>query len=111
MPWAPASSARTAACTGSGSAARRACRKVATWSMLTPRRAMPSGPHRHVAAGRLGQVMGPGLDARLVGPFEHDPELGLGAAPADEDAALLAQGRLDLVRGPGEVLHVLERPS
>src|SRR5262245_14590037 len=43
MPWAPPSSASTAAWTGSGCAALRACRTVATWSMLTPRRAMPQG--------------------------------------------------------------------
>src|SRR5436305_11917453 len=38
MPSAPPSSASTAAATGSGSAARRACRTVATWSMFTPKR-------------------------------------------------------------------------
>src|SRR5262245_49366453 len=35
---APPSMASTAAATGSGSAARRACRTVATWSMFTPSR-------------------------------------------------------------------------
>src|SRR5262245_26909791 len=39
IPCAPPSSASTAACTGSGSCARRAWRTVATWSMLTPSRA------------------------------------------------------------------------
>src|SRR5262245_48130125 len=38
MPSAPPSRASTAAATGSGSSARRACRTVATWSMFTPRR-------------------------------------------------------------------------
>src|SRR5947209_6798483 len=40
MPSAPPRMAKTAAATGSGSCARRACRTVATWSMLTPSRTM-----------------------------------------------------------------------
>src|SRR5438067_1081414 len=36
MPSAPPRCASTAAHTGSGSYVRRACRSVATWSMLTP---------------------------------------------------------------------------
>src|SRR3954447_20159995 len=40
IPSAPPRVARTAAATGSGSFARRACRTVATWSMLTPSRIM-----------------------------------------------------------------------
>src|SRR4029077_13306873 len=40
MPSAPPRTAKTAAATGSGSWACRACLTVATWSMLTPRRTM-----------------------------------------------------------------------
>src|SRR2546425_1131785 len=42
MPSAPPRIAKTAAAAGSGSWACRACRTVATWSMLTPRRTMVS---------------------------------------------------------------------
>src|SRR5438105_8475610 len=44
MPSAPPSTASTAAATGSGSAARRTWRTVATWSMLTPSLII-AGPH------------------------------------------------------------------
>src|SRR5438067_1485413 len=42
MPSAPPRIAKMAAAAGSGSWACRACRTVATWSMLTPRRTMVS---------------------------------------------------------------------
>src|SRR6266699_76299 len=65
---------------------------------------------RHVLPRRLRQLLGPGPDLPLVRPLEHDPQLGLGAAPADEHATVLAEGRLHHLRRPRQVEHLLEGP-
>src|SRR5882724_11288807 len=64
MPSAPPSVARIAAATGSGSAARRACRTVATWSMFTPSRII-MGSYRRKKRD-LGAVPGRLALQRLV---------------------------------------------
>ena len=49
---------------------------------------------RRGAAGlreRAGDLVGPALDARLVGALDHDARLALGAAVADQDAAVVAE--------------------
>src|SRR5205814_1928927 len=123
-----------AAATGSGYLPRRACRSVATWSMLTPSRMKPPpapaarcegtypeirGHHTQLGdqygvpetelagagideprpwglrADRLlqlgGDPVGVGLDELLVGSFDQNTHLRLGAAVAHEHAAVLPE--------------------
>jgi hypothetical protein len=58
MPSAPASMAKSAARTGSGRGPPRAFRKVATWSILTPRRS--AFAERAVAMVQMNGVRSPG---------------------------------------------------
>ena len=63
---APACSATSAACTGSGWRARRACRTVATWSTLTPS-AIGSHPRGMTAPSAAVPARGPAATAPQPG--------------------------------------------
>src|SRR5207302_8293607 len=87
MPSAPAASATSAASTGSGYSTRRACRRVATWSTLTPRRSTgrnvayrgkPVEKHdrSRPGPGRL-TARGPRFDARGRRPHSRRPDVEL----------------------------------
>src|SRR5688572_17099134 len=97
MPAAPASSAMRAASAGSGNAARRVCRSVATWSMLTE----SLGPTAASLAradrfdDRPFEPCRLGFDRGQLRPFEHDAGEGLGAAVAQHEAAVAGELALD----------------
>src|SRR5690242_6552911 len=73
IPSAPPRCASTAAQTGSGSYVRRACRSVATWSMLTPSSIIDNSPVLHALTNSLvvlqrGEILhdAPAEDAPLL---------------------------------------------
>src|SRR5207247_5219708 len=74
-------------------------------AMVAPERILRP---RHVLPRRLRQLPGPGPDLPLVRALQHDPQLGLGAAPADEHATVLAEGRRHRLRRFREMGHLLE---
>src|SRR6266481_1305096 len=89
MPSAPPRTAKTAAAAGSGSWACRACRTVATWSMLTPKRTIVSrlcprkaGHHVAVAA----QFSTQDFESEKRQQYVHDLVEKLQSQPQDRNA-------------------------
>src|SRR6266536_192724 len=99
IPSAPPSSASTAACRGSGSGTRRACRTVATWSMLTPRRGMQiriAGSPSLLAQAcpdRVDDRLRQRPHLRFVGTFGHDAQQRLRPRIAHDQPPAAVQGR------------------
>src|SRR5512145_3194323 len=107
MPSAPASSAIPAAVTGSGSAPRRACRTVATWSMFTPSRFRMASVD--LGADLVGQRVGDLFGLGSVLPLDHDPQARLRAAVPDDEPPPLPELLLELRLRLLETPEALER--
>ena len=80
---------------GSGYGVRRAWRRVATWSMLTPRRIGRAIRRRAPRWARMAPAISSAAAVDLLDllAFDHDPQQRLGAGVADQHAPARAELR------------------